>query len=188
MKYFLVSTETENTQLPYITDWFHKINPRDITPERAGNIPEATLLSMESRTETIFPDILSTPGFLVSTMVCDVLKLYDPYFQYRRMLAIDKQARRKKLYFLPILPVCDCLLPESELNQDKSKIIRGVLDLEKTQRRPIVKLGGLTSTHMAFRLDVVESMLRRGAKGIKLTELEIKGGLTPWQSRHMILP
>jgi len=189
MKYFLISTETSNTQIPYITDWFNQINPRDITPERAGNIPEVTLLNMESRPETIFPDILSTSGFLVSTMVYDVLKLYDPHFQYRRMLVIDEQARRKNLYYLPILPACDCLLPESELSQDKSKIIRGVIDLEKTQRRPIIKLGGVTNMHIAFRLDVVESILRRGAKGVKLRELEIRGGgLTPWQSRHMISP
>jgi len=141
MKYFLVSTDTEDTQVPYITDWFDQINPQDITPERAGNIPEVTLLSMESGAEIIFPDILNTPGFLVSTMAHDVLKLYDPYLQYRRMLVIDRLLRRKQLYFLPILPVCDCLLTESELNQDKSKIIHGVIDLEKTQRRPIIKLG-----------------------------------------------
>ena len=188
MKYFLISTETDNTQIPYITDWFDQINPGDITPERAGNISEVTLLNMESRAETIFPDILSMPGFLVSAMVYGVLKLYDPYFQYRQMLVIDKQARKKQLYFLPILPACDCLLPESELSRDRSKVIRGVVGLEKTQRRPIIKLGGVTNTHIAFRLDVVESILRRGAKGIKLTELEIRGGLTPWQSRHMISP
>ena len=89
---------------------------------------------------------------------------------------MDSQTRVTEQYFLPIFPTCDCLLPESQLNGDRSKIIHGVIDLEKTKRRPFFKIGGMSNTHIAFRLDLTESILRRGAKGIRLNELEIKGG------------
>lgn len=174
MKYFLISTELDNNPLPQITNWYEQIDPRDITPERAGNIPQFTQLLVNNGADAVFSDILSMPGFLVSSMVHGVMKLYDPYIKYRQMLLFDQQAKVVELYHLPILPVSDCLSPESELNRDKSKVIHGVIDLEKAQARPIIKLGGVTNTHIAFRLDVVESILRRGAKGIKLTELEVK--------------
>jgi len=174
MKYFLVSTEMDNSPLPQITDWYDQIDPRDITPERAGNIPQRTKLSVNNGADAIFSDILSIPGYLVSSKIHAVMKLYDPYIHYRQMVLFDQIAKVVELYHLPILPPCDCLLPESELSRDKSKVIHGVLDLEKTRRRPVLKLGGVTTTYIAFRLDVVESMLRRGVKGIKLTELELK--------------
>jgi len=88
---------------------------------------------------------------------------------------MDPQMQTPQLYFLPIFPVRDCLLPESKLNPDRSKIIHGVIDLEKVKRFPFFKIGGVSNTHIAFRLDLTESILRRRAKGIKLTELEIKG-------------
>ena len=175
MKYFLVSTEANNNPMPQITDWHEQINPRDITLERAGNIPQWVRLSINNGADAVFSDILSVPGYLVSSMVRGVMKLYDPYIQYRQMVLFNKRERVMELYHLPILPVRDCLLPESELSRDKSKIIRGVIGLEeKKQCRPIIKLGGVAATHIAFRLDIVESILRRGAKGLKLVELEVK--------------
>ena len=174
MKYFLVSTEMNNNPMPQIMDWHEQIDPRDITPERAGNIPDWTLFAIDNGADAVFSDILSIPGFLVSSMVHDVLRLYDPYIQCRQVVLMDKQVQ--ELYFLPIFPVCECLLPESKLNPNRSGIIHGVVDFEKVRHRPFLKVGGVTNTHIAFRLDVVESILRRGAKGIKLTELEIKGG------------
>jgi len=174
MKYFLLSTEMTNNPLPQITNWFDQIDPRNVTPERAGSIPQRTQLRVNNGAEAVFSDILSMPGYLVSPKVHAVMKLYDPYVKYRQMILFDKQAKMAKLYLLPILPVCNCLLPESELSRDKSKIIHGIVDLEKTQHRPFLKVGGVTNTHIAFRLDVVESILRREAKGLKLIELELK--------------
>jgi hypothetical protein len=175
MKYFLISTEPRNSPVPQVTDWFEQIDPRDLTPERGGNIPEWTLLSISNGAEAVFSDILSMPGFLVSPMVHDVLRLYDPYIQCKRAVLIDRLTRTSEQYFLPIFPTCDCLLPESKLNGDRSKLIHGVIDPEKVRRRPFFKIGGVSDTHIAFRLDVTESILRRRAKGIKLAELEIKG-------------
>jgi len=174
MKYFLIGTELNNNPAPNILDWHKQVDYRDITPERVGNIPAWTMLAIDNGAEAIFSDVLNMPSFLVSPMVHGVLRLYDPYIQGRRMILKDKLTRVEEEYFLPIFPAYDCLLPESELNRDKSKIIHGVIDLEQTRRRPFFKMGGVSNTHIAFRLDVVESILRRGAKGIKLSELEIR--------------
>ena len=171
MAYFLVKTEMIGS-IPQVMNWFQKMSPQDITPERAGNIPKWTRLPMKSG--TIFPDVLTIPSLLVSSMVHGVLRLYDPQIQYKRIVLFEKGKKGTVLYHLPILPDCDCLLPESELSIDKSEILRGVIDLEKTGRCPLIKLGGVTTSHVAFRLDVVESLLRRDAKGFKLTELEIR--------------
>ena len=171
MVYFLVSAEMKGSE-PQIMNWFQTIDPQDITPARAGNIPKWTRLPMKNG--TIFPDILTMPCLLVSSMVHGVLRLYDPQIQYKRIVLFERSKQGRALYYLPILPDCDCLLPESELSVDKSKILRGVIDLAKTDRRPVIKLDGVTTSHVAFRLDVVESILRRDAKGMKLTELEIR--------------
>ena len=174
MKYLLISTEPDNNPMPQIADWQGRIKPRDITPERAGSIPQQTLLNIANGANAVFSDILSAPYFMVSPMVYGTLQLYDPHIQYRQIVLFDKANKMTEPYHLPILPDCDCLLPESELSRDRSRIIHGAIDLEKTRRRPVIKLGGLTATQIAFRFDVVESIIRRGAKGIKLQELEIR--------------
>jgi len=176
MKYFLISTERTNNPIPNIIDWHKQIEYRDITSERAGNIPEWTMLAIDNEIDIVFTDILSKPGFLVSPMVHDTMRLYDPYVQCKRVVLKDRLTHAEEQYFLPIFPVCDCLLPESKLNMDRSNIIHGVIDQEKVKRHPFFKVGGVSNTHIAFRLDVVESILRRGAKGIKLSELELKEG------------
>ena len=175
MKYFLVSTETDNNPTPHMTNWFQQLNPQNITLEQVGNIPQWTQLTINNGARAVFSDVLNTPFYLLSSMVQDVINRYDPYILYKQVTLIDKAAKVVKLYHLPILPACDCLAPESELDKVRSKIIHGVIDLEKAQRRPLFKLDGVTSTHVAFRLDVVERILRCGAKGLKLTELEVKG-------------
>lgn len=174
MKYFLLSTELERNPLPQITNWFEQINPRDITPDRAGNIPDWLQLQVSNGLEAVFSDVLSMPGYLVSTAVYSAMKLYDPYMKQKQVVLFDRQAQIMHLYHLPILPVCDCLLPESKLSRDKTEILYGVLDVEKAGRRPFVKLGGTAKTQVAFRLDVVESILRRGAKGLRIMELEVR--------------
>jgi len=174
MKYFLVDMERNYNSPPDIIDWHQKINVRDITPERAGNIQDWTQVRIDNGDTAIFLDILDAPGFLLSPMVYDVIKFYNPYIQYKHIILQDSSAEVIKQYLLPILPTCDCLLPESEIGRGKDEIIYGVIDLEKTRRRPIIKIGGMSNIQIAFRLDLVESILRRGAKGFSLKELEVR--------------
>ena len=174
MKYFIVESNRDNNPSLQITDWFSQIDPRDICPERAGNIPQWFMLNVKLGDDTRYMDLISDPGFLISSKMYDVFQMYMPYLKYKKAVLFDPKLKSSTLYHLPIFNTYDCLLPESEWNRDKSKVISGIIDIEKTENSPIFRLGGVKNTQIAARLDLVESLLRRGVNGIRLTELRIK--------------
>ena len=71
------------------------------------------------------------------------------------------------------LDAVDCLSDQSEWNADRSVLRRGVLRAEKLGKQALFFLDGSKNTYVAARLDLVESLLKRGARGIGLTPLEI---------------
>lgn len=174
MKYFLVKTETKNNPVPEIVNWFKQIDMRDLCPERAGNIPDWLTFDMKSAQDAVLPDIFSSYGFLLSEMAYEVLRMYDPYLGCKRAALVDSSSGLSFMCFLPILPVYACLLPESEFNRGKSRVIHGVMNPGLASNVPVFRLGGVTDFQAVVRLDVIESLLRRGAKCLKLTELVIK--------------
>ena len=58
-------------------------------------------------------------------------------------------------------------------NSTGNRILKLVLDRGKIDANVVFKVKGLSGNSIVGRLDFVESILRRDARGIKLTLLEI---------------
>lgn len=175
MKYFIIETEDINNSLPQIINWFSQVNVQHICPEHAGKIPEHFILDMKISKNDLFPDIFSSYGFLLSKMVYEVIDMYEPHLNYKKVALIDSKVEVSDLYYLPILPICSCLLPESEWDRGRNKVLHGVIDPEQIGNHAIFRLADVNDVQIAVRLDMVESLLRRDIKGIRLSELKVKG-------------
>ena len=84
-------------------------------------------------------------------MVRDVIKMYEPTTQFKEIILLDRKNATSEIYYIPLLEHCDCLAPESELSRGRDTLITPVLEL-----------------YAVARLDLVESLLRRGGRGIGL--------------------
>lgn len=87
---------------------------------------------------------------------------------FKEIILLDRKNATSEIYYIPLLEHCDCLAPESELSRGRDTLITAVLDPEKIEDRSIFYLGGFSKLYAVARLDLVESLLRRGGRGIGL--------------------
>ena len=89
----------------------------------------------------------------------------------------DDKNVKKEVYYLPVLPQITCLAEGSKWNLDKSVLWKGILDLDAVERFSIFQISDLQRQYTVIRLDILESLLKRGARGIHITQMEtVRGG------------
>lgn len=142
--------------VPEILNWSEKLDYHTIHSGEIMKLPERTLFFVKSHPEKVFADILDTPVFQVSEMVWKMMKLYDGSVKGRQLILLDDLYGASEIYYIPVIPVCR--YPASKQERDA---LPAYFRLEEDKK-----------STMIGRLDFVESILKRGAKGIFLEELE----------------
>lgn len=165
MKYFIVKIDKQFIHAPSIINWFEKINVDLFCKEREQEIPKDIVLKMKSDPECEQTDIISHPVFAVSELVKEVLSLYEPNTIWEEMMLYSTKDQNACLYFIPILDDIDCV--------DESSVAKNQLVLNEAliRDKSIFQVEYTGKNHIIMRLDLVESLLRRDAKGIQLTEV-----------------
>lgn len=173
MRFFLIHTDPLYTNAPDLVAWQDKVSKRFVRQGFSYNIPKREIYFIRPNTNTVFTDIVSFPFFIVRQQIRDVIKMYEPKLVYKEFVLLDKVNKLSEVYYLPILKEIHCLSEKSELTIDRSVIKHGIIN-EKLlcSDESIFFIGGMKNTYVAARLDIVESLLRRGAFGIGLTPLD----------------
>lgn len=76
-------------------------------------------------------------------------------------------------YFLTIFDELECISDESQYNSAGNRILNLILDGEKIGTKAVFRVKGFTSNSIVGRLDFVESILRRDARGIRLIPIDV---------------
>ncbi|MCL1989456.1 MAG: hypothetical protein FWG67_01050 [Defluviitaleaceae bacterium] len=118
-----------------------------------------------------YPDFYERPGLLIAKKFKKVLGLYQPEIKFQTVVLVDKKEKHQVSYDLLQVPTVDCVSEESEFRFDK--IITLVLDLQLVGDYRVFKVKGY-GNQLVVRLDVAESLLRRGAYGIIFEKVKIK--------------
>ncbi|SFA80060.1 imm11 family protein [Clostridium frigidicarnis] len=171
MDYFLLKQDTRYVNVPQLIDVHKNINIKDINLSTCDNISDTVILNVKADKDSAFLDILDKPLFLMSDDLKNIIEKYDANIYFKTIPLIDLQHERQKNYCLPIFEELDALSEESEFNMDRSVIKKIVLDSKKIKGKKIFKIKNEFKTLIVVRLDVAESILRRGFTGIKLEKL-----------------
>ena len=173
MRYFLIEQDEAYVDAPIIINWFEKLDVRKIKKGLSYEIPYRMSLDVRPDKEIYFTDIVSKPFFLYTEIVKQAVSIYEPQMPHKQIMLADKKNFLSELYFMPILEIVDCLSDETILDTDGSII--GIVELNHTKipDLSIFKLAGISGRSIIVRLDLIESILRRGAKGICLKEATI---------------
>lgn len=175
MKYFLLSCEEKGNPVPRIVNWMTRLDYHAVQTREIGKLPPRTLLYIENNPETVFPDIINSPFLLVSEMIWDVMKKYGIKQAGKQIVLLDGVYGFAEIYYLQNLQECTCLHADTLFNNDGSAIRRLILNRAAAGRLPpFFRIAGVRKDYVVGRLDFVESILRRGAKGIKIEELEMR--------------
>lgn len=143
--------------------------------KRIGEVTGANHSFLEENQDTLFSDVIEKPFLLVSKMFWDVSKMYDVPVRGKEMVLLDGANGFAEIYYMPVYPRYHCLSEETVFNNDYSVIQELILDKEKIKYvPPVFEVAEVEKDYLICRLDFIESILRRGAKGIKLAELKVE--------------
>ncbi len=170
MEYFLIETNEKN-KIPYKINKNRAVDIRLLTREKFRRIPMWNMMEMDFPMEGFFPDLLCSPCILVSKCVMETIIMYQPDVPYKGVKLWDRESGANATYSMPVLNEVECISDETIYNKTGNRIVKLVLDREKIKPYAVFRIKGYGRNCIAGRLDFVESILRRGARGIELTLL-----------------
>ncbi|MDE6951981.1 MAG: hypothetical protein K2P64_13860 [Lachnospiraceae bacterium] len=166
MKYFIISVDN-NYVAPSPLRWQGILDRKTLHEKKSFQIPEHLLFSVENHMQMMYTDIIVFPCFMVSEMVMNVIKKYNPFIKFVRILFYDQEEKRSMIYYLPFLNKMTGLNckgnGELVLNRSEWKD-RVIGEVEDNKNK----------LHIVVRMDLAESILRRNAIGVGLAEIEAK--------------
>lgn len=172
MKYFLLETDRGN-KIPYSINSNRAIDIRDTNRNNAYKILNGCIVSMKVPTEVFFPPVLTEPLLLVEKNVADIMIMYDSRTVFKTIYLLENESGIYKTYFMPFVEELECLSDKTRRSRGGLALMEIVLKREAIGSKAVFRIAGFTHNYLIGRLDFVESILRRGVNGIKLTEIEV---------------
>lgn len=173
MKYFIMSLDAAYTDVPRAVNWYDKINPKWVNKEEAYRLPRRELLFISHQDRVVYTDVLMKPFFLISAVVRDVMLMYDPLVDMKEVILLDSERRESKLYYLPILEEFETV--EERYLQPLNKQHENIMLVDgKIDDKSVFIIKGKFKKYVICNLELIESLLKRGAVGIGLQEIKIR--------------
>lgn len=175
MNYFRVSVDS-NYVAPMPLGWYGILDQKSLREKKAYQMQKHFLFYVENHMQMVVTDLITFPCFLVSKMVKEIINCYDPYIKFTRIVLYDRQKKQSMAYYLPFLSRLKVREEGKEKGKEEEKEQKKVILIEKKQWNHPVIWEGITTTHssLLMRMDLLESILRRGAVGIGAEEATIK--------------
>ena len=145
----------------------------EFLPDEFEQIQETTVLFMQGDSDSIYPDVMDSPVYMVSDKLKQLLAAYDPEVIYRRVVLNQINEGIQKKYWLLLTEKIDGLYASSEFypnGWDK----RIVLNQKKIGLRRVFKVQGMHAPKIFVHVDVSESILRRAFNGISFQAVEVR--------------
>jgi hypothetical protein len=139
-----------------------------LDPKRLDNQPVQFYIKEAAHPQYI--DFIEHPLPLVTDNVKQLLEKYQVNIVFKPVFLADLKRMRQDVYWLIVPPDIDCLAAQSIFNPDRT-VKQLALDSQKLRRSRVFTIKGIIENYIIIRLDVAESLLRRGYIGIKLTKV-----------------
>lgn len=174
MDYFRIRQDKRYLNPPNITNVRDiVIRRKDVSIQNASKIEDVSVGFSNNRSPVDFIDVLDSQLFLVSHEVKKVFTIYEPAMQFKEICVVNSLTDEYGRYFLPLFPELNCLSDESVVSPDRSYVKHLVLCLPQ-RNISIFKAAGLMTDVVLIRLDVAESLLRRGISKLTMERVEIE--------------
>ena len=146
------------------------IDKKTLSIHKAHQIARHLLFPVASHMQMVFTDVLTTPCFMVSGTVKDVIRKYDPFIFFVRVILLDQERKKSMAYYIPYL---NRIGYASRKDADKENGKCLMVNKESVKEKIILEITDGNHSYVIMRMDLVESILRRQATGIGLREVQI---------------
>lgn len=168
MKYFLVTVD-KNYTAPVPIGWYGVLDRKSLKEKKFYQMQKHLLFYIENQMQTVFTDIIIFPCYLVSKLVKDIISCYDPFIKFSRVIFYDRKKKQGMTYYLPFFYKMEAEEKRYEEGKQKREII---LEKKELERHVVLEVNTSFETLVFMRMDLVESILRRGVVGIGVEEIE----------------
>lgn len=173
MDYFWIRQDERYLYLPRIRHFITKYKRSDFTIENAHKISERNVVFVDSEKLLDYVDVIDRQLFLISEGVREVFEMYDPSITYKTFCLLNNARMELKLYYSPIIPQIDGTTEPNRFREGRRTGMQLIL-LRERLNRPILRVNELSPDGVVIRLDVAESLLRRGLYKMNLTRQVIR--------------
>lgn len=129
--------------------------------------------SVDGKASTFFPDLIFSPHFMVTQEGATVMDLYMPDINMSLSPIKNIRDKGQHVYFRVQLPLVKGLSEKTVYDKSGLYIEKFVLDSEAIYNLPLLEIRHIQSTYIFARLDIVESLLRRGMSGFSVEKVEV---------------
>ena len=167
MKYFKLTVDKHYTP-PIPIGWYGILDRKTLEKKRAYQMPKHMLFYVESHMQMVFTDVVTFPCFMVSKMIRDVIEKYDPFVRFARVILYDRERKNSMPYYIPFLSSVQTAGGD---DVGKETVAEDAIPDSELRNHVIAELKTSDKACVVIRLDLAESILRRGAVGVGLEEL-----------------
>lgn len=157
MKYFVVSVD-DNYVVPAFASGYGIIDRKTLHRKKVFEIEKHLLFQVDRHMQMVFTDVITFPCFMVSEAVRASIKIYHPFLKYVRIVLFQKEKERSMAYYIPYLE-------QVEAGRRGKR--------EQAGEKAVMEMVEGDKSYIVMRMDLVESILRRGAIGIGLREIDV---------------
>lgn len=173
MRYYILEQDKGYKELPKLINWFEQVTASKTKKPDINNIRNREIFKIEPNENTTYSDMLFFPFFMVTDKIKDCLQLYEPNLKFKEIILLDRKYKRMQNYFIPSLSELECLTVNSEYTFGHVDLKYIEIEESAVEKKAIFKIKGVEKSYILARLDVVESLLRRGAKGLMVREVDV---------------
>lgn len=155
MRYFILRQHPFFSERFRLNDWQDKINPKWLCFQNFYKTPRRSVFTATMGENVPFPDIVTAPFLLLSNLIINVAELYgDPVYR-RDIIIINEQDQQSRQYHLTMLETAE----QGRILWRESNLFCMNINNQK---------------EILVSQDFAESILRRGAVGVELEEIDMK--------------
>lgn len=164
MDYFFMKTDKRICRLPklQLSEELLRLKQENI---KHGSITSMVYIKGNSGLITEYADYYETPIPLIGERFQKIAQKYQPDAVFHRVILVEKQTGEQRPYYLLLPPEIECADKGESIYDDAGNIEKFVLEEEKVGRQRIFVAKDYKKK-LIVRLDVAESILRRGSNGI----------------------
>ncbi|MCL2865842.1 MAG: hypothetical protein FWE25_09915 [Lachnospiraceae bacterium] len=116
--------------------------------------------------QMVYTDIMMSPCFMVSKKAMEVIRLYEPHLDFEYIALHCKERKETKVYYIPKLEEKDILISNHQGKQIE-------IDGSQLGKQYLFQVTGGHQKYILIYYELVESLLRRKAVGMGLTEANV---------------
>lgn len=173
MNYYFLNLDKDYSDAPKTVNWYGKIDIESILNGKYEALEKAYALEIKENSELYKTDVIFDPIFAVSEMVKFCLETYEPNMEYTRLYLVQRKEERVLEYFIPHLKEEKCLNKDM-VSREKLFSNFPSIKLDNVRKdRFLFRVTDGVKTYVIAKEGFIESILRRGAKGIQINRIKV---------------